>query len=437
MRASFSASVALATLIAMGGCAPDLRGDMDRAGVFSPRSLEAGNDALVSLGQALFFDPELSGNRNTACASCHLPSLHAGDGRHLSIGQTGARLPRQVVEPFNRSFATSLFWDGRLELRDGVIVGPVAFPDGIETLLEAQALLPLLDRDEMRGEQGDVAEDGQTNELAALDDALATEIWAAVLARLLAIEGYRELFVAAYPRVPIESLSIVHVARAIAAFESRLWELSDTPFDRFLGSVSQAPEDEALDETQRKGAELFFGDAGCARCHGGPLLTDGLTHAIGVPQIGPGRDGAGNDEGRFAVTGDPADRFAFRTPSLRNVMVTGPYMHDGAFTRVEDAVRHHLDPRGSLATYNPLVLPDDLRDQVHHDQNEAIAAQIDPEVLPYRTITDEEIWQIVTFLEALTSDTERGVAPEAGVPETVPSGLPVISSLEPEPFTRF
>ncbi|MBN8609441.1 MAG: cytochrome-c peroxidase [Deltaproteobacteria bacterium] len=437
MRASCTASIALAIVISITGCAPDLRGDMARAGVFSPRSLEAGNDALVTLGQALFFDPELSGNRNTACASCHLPSLHAGDGRHLSIGQTGARLPRQVVEPFNRSFATSFFWDARLELVDGEIVGPVAFPDGIETLLEAQALLPLLDRAEMRGDPGDVADDGRANELAALDDARPDDIWAAVLARLLAIEGYRELFVTAYPRVALDALSIVHVARAIAAFESRLWELSDTPFDRFLGSVSQEPETEALDETQRKGAELFFGDAGCARCHSGPLLTDGLTHAIGVPQIGPGRDGAGHDEGRFAITGDPTDRFAFRTPSLRNVGVTAPYMHDGAFARLDDAVRHHLDPRASLLAYDPTLLPDDLRDQVHSELNDEIAAQIDPEVVPYRPLSDEEIWQIVWFLEALTSDTERGVGPEAGVPTSVPSGLPVTSSLEPEPFTRF
>lgn len=422
--------------LGLAGCAQDLRGEIERAGVFSPRRLERGNDALVDLGQALFFDRELSGNRNIACANCHLPSAHAGDGRSLSRGQDGSLLPRNVIEPFNRSFATGMFWDGRLELRDGEIVGPVAFPEGIETLLEAQALLPLLDRHEMRGFDGDVGEGDRENELARFDDDATEAIWSAVLVRLLALEGYRAMFAAAYPLVAEEDLTIVHVARAIAAFESRLWELTDTAFDAFLGSVSNPAEDGALHESQRRGAELFFGAAGCARCHSGPLLSDGAFHAIGVPQIGPGRDGDFLDEGRFEVTGDPADRFAFRTPSLRNVAMTAPYMHDGAYMRLEEVVLHHLDPESFLRAYNGSDLAPDVVATFRPEHTEAIAAAIDPDMRGPRTLSDDDVWALVAFLDALTSETELTVGPGAGVPESVPSGLPVVSSLEPEPTSR-
>ncbi|MBX7195229.1 MAG: c-type cytochrome [Sandaracinaceae bacterium] len=411
--------------VAVTGCAQDLRGELVAAGVFSPRSLEVGKDDLVTLGQMLFFDRELSGSRNIACATCHLPALHAGDARHLSIGQDGARLSRSVIEPFNRSFATSMFWDGRIEERDGEIVAPLPLPEGIETLLEAQALFPLLDRHEMRGMAGDHAEDGRANELAMLDDEASEAIWSAIVARIVAIEGYRALLASAFPGVTIEDITIVHLARAIAAFESHLWELTDTSFDRFLGSVSNPPDEGAMAEPERRGAELFFGDAGCARCHSGPLLSDGAFHAIGVPQIGPGRDALHQDEGRFAVTRDPADRFAFRTPSLRNVSLTAPYMHDGAFVRLEDAVRHHLDPEGSLAAYDGSQLSPDLQGQIHFELSPLIAAAIDPEVRPLRALSDEELWDVVFFLGTLSSQTEQALGPEAGIPRSVPSGLPV------------
>jgi len=133
------------------------------------------------------------------------------------------------------------------------------------------------------------------------------------------------------------------------------WTTTDTAFDSFLrgrpmlDAVTAEPDPEALD-----GADLFFGDAGCADCHSGPLLSDMEFHNIGVPQIGPGKDPAtGLDEGRFLVTGDRADRFAFRTPPLRNVDLTGPYMHDGAFATLEEVIRHHADPEASLRGFAP------------------------------------------------------------------------------------
>jgi cytochrome c peroxidase len=412
-------------LLLLSACGRDLRAEVTAAGVYSPRRVVVGDDALVNLGQALFFDRELSGNRNVACATCHQPALHAIDARHLSIGQDHARLSRTSVEIFNRGGADALFWDGRVQRVGGHIEAPVAIPDGVHTLLEAQALLPLLDRHEMRGMAGDTARDGRPNELAALADDAPDAIWRAIVARLVALEGYRTLLSAAFPDVAIGDITIVHVARAIAAFEERLWELTDTAFDDYLGSVSTPGKDDALDQTARRGAELFFGDANCAHCHGGPLLSDGGYHAIGVPQVGPGRDDQHRDLGRFAVTNAEGDRFAFRTPPLRNVALTAPYMHDGAYDDLAEAVRHHLDPAGALARYDGSRLPTDLAGQVHHELDAEIAAAIDPATTPLRPLSDDEVWAIVAFLQTLSSRTELSLPPNAGVPASVPSGLPI------------
>jgi cytochrome c peroxidase len=393
--------------------------------VYSPVRVGHGMTAEARLGQLLFFDRELSGNRNIACATCHLPEEHAADDRNIAVGQGGAPLFRNTIEPFNRAFADSLFWDGRVELIDGVVHTPVPVPAEADTLLVAQALLPMLDRDEMRGRPGDIAVDGRANELALIDDADVEAIWAAVLARLLDLPGYITAFFEAYPSVAIEELSIVHVARAIVAFEQHLWELTDTPFDRYLGTTGVAGDDVALQGPAYEGAELFFGDAGCSRCHGGPLLSDGGYHNIAVPQIGPGADGTGLDLGRAVVTGRVRDRFAFRTPPLRNVALTAPYMHDGAFFDLASTVRHHLDPAGSLAAYDGAFLPAELAAQVHHEHDSERLAAIDPDLRPLRVLSDRDVDNLVAFLDTLSSSVELGVFPGAGVPPEVPSGLPI------------
>lgn len=393
----------------------DLRVRMRAAGVFSPSRSDSPRAGLIELGQRLFFDRELSGNRNVACASCHLPFHHAGDQQMLGHGQSatglgvnregGPVLPRNTISPFNRSFAESLLWDGRVErLEDGTLRAPVALPSGIETLLEAQALLPLLDRDEMRGNAGDSDVLGAPNELATYPDESSEEVWNAIMMRLMAISEYRERFAEVFPDVPMGQHNIVHVVRAIARFEMHLWELTDTPFDAFLGDEHRAPFDHALTETQWRGAELFFGDAGCDRCHHGPLLSDGAYHNIGVRPLGPGiRDGV--DEGRFLVTGDPADRFAFRTPPLRNVELTAPYMHNGTSPDLQSAIRQHIEVDRTL--------------------DDEIAATLDPNVRPLRPLTEDELFFIEDFLRSLSSSTEHSVFPGAGEPDAVPSGLPI------------
>ncbi|MBX3273238.1 MAG: hypothetical protein KF729_23435 [Sandaracinaceae bacterium] len=428
----------MCALALAAGCGEsDLRARIDAAGVYSPGRNDSVPRARIELGRLLFFDPELSGNRDVACSSCHLPVDHAGDGQPLGRGvggrnagserQGGVELPRHSIAPFNRSYAQSLLWDGRVErLADGSIRAPVPLPSGIATLLEAQALLPLIDRQEMRGEAGDVDVRGEPNELASISDDDPRAVWDAVMRRLMAIEGYRNAFATAFPDVPIGEHGIVHVVRAIALFEMRLWELTDTAFDGFLGSEHRPPSDDALHPLARRGAELFFGDAGCVRCHDGPLLSDDAFHNIGVPPFGPGKAG-GIDEGRFLVTGDPRDRFAFRTPPLRNVALTPPYMHDGVFGTLREAVQHHLDPEATLARRELLV------GGVRVPIDPAVAADIrttlSEDVRPLRSLAPDEVEALSSFLESLSSNTEQfGLPPAAGEPPEVPSGLPVQGS---------
>jgi cytochrome c peroxidase len=239
--------------------------------------------------------------------------------------------------------------------------------------------------------------------------------------RLLAIPEYRQLFQVAYPDVPLEGLGFQHAANALAAFQVEAFTLVNSPWDRYL-----AGDDEALSTQAKQGALLFYGPAGCAACHSGPLLSDQQFHNLGVPQYGPGRDDfAPLDYGRYHATGDPADRFAFRTPPLRNVTLTGPWLHNGAYGDLEDVVRHHLDPAGSLRAYNGRQLPPALQAAMQHSDVtlDNILASLDPRLQQPPTLSNREVRLLLAFLESLTDPTATEL--DALLPNQVPSGLPV------------
>ncbi len=396
--------------------------------------------AKVSLGRVLMFDKELSGNRDTACATCHHPRLLTGDALSLSIGTGGGselgpprtlgegrnRIPRNAPEAFDRGAPEwrTMFWDMRVS-GDAVagFASPAheALPAGLDNVVAAQAMFPVTARDEMRGAVGDRDVFGDENELAAFADSDLAGIWAALMNRLVAIPAYVELFAAAYPGVPSSDLGFQHAADAIAAFEIDAWTLTDSPWDRYL-----AGDGSAISDAAKRGAILFCGKAGCVGCHRGPLLTDQQAHDIGVPQIGPGKGAESpQDFGRGRETGEAADRYAFRTPPLRNVTLTGPWMHDGAYTSLAAAVRHHLDPASSLRTYDPSQLAPDLRDSFQGNEAtiDAILGNLDPLVATPLSLGDGEVNDILTFLEALTDPAAADL--NRDVPDSVPSGLPV------------
>ncbi|MGA1606395.1 MAG: cytochrome-c peroxidase [Planctomycetota bacterium] len=235
------------------------------------------HQARVDLGQTLFFDARLSGPGQMACASCHEAELGWGDGRATSFGHGFQPLARNAPSILNAVFGTSFFWDGRSET------------------LEDQALAVFENQDEMH---------------ASVDHVVAT---------VSSSRGYRARFAAAFGD---DEPTIERVLQAIAAFERTVVSDGSAAFDRFLAGDS-----EALDDAAVRGLHLFRTKARCANCHHGPLLTDGGFHDLGLSYYGRKFE----DLGRYRVTGDPADVGRFKTPSLRNVARTAPYMHNGLF----------------------------------------------------------------------------------------------------------
>ena len=416
-----------------------LRGLLDEAAVPPLDLVPAPAPALVALGRALMFDRVLSGNRDVSCATCHHPGRNTGDALPLSIGTagTGAGSARQIGPGrafvarnspalFNLGDArfTALFWDGRVEQDGaGLLHTPagVMLPAGVDGPLAAQAMFPVQDRTEMRGDAGDVDVFGAANELALIADGDAPAIWAALMERLLAIPAYVTLFASAFPGVPVDSLKFLHAANAIAAFETATWGSNASPFDRYL-----AGDDDAMPLAARRGGLLFYGRAKCAGCHLGNLLTDQSFANIGVPQVGPGKAAEPpRDLGRGEVTGAPVDRYRFRTLSLRNTAITGPWMHDGAYATLEAAVRHYLDVPAALLNYDSSQLPPAFQGLVVADpaMHTEMLASLDPRLPPLLDLSDAEVADLLAFLNALTDPAV--VQRLSDVPASVPSGLPV------------
>lgn len=221
----------------------------------------------VTLGKLLFFDPRLSGDNKMSCATCHRPERAFGDGLPQARGAAGTTLKRKTPSLLNVGFYSTLHWDGRTKS------------------LEEQALVPIQAADEMNQ---------NLNQLEK---------------KLNAVPGYVKQFQTVFGT----KVTRGGIAKALSAFQRTL-VTGPSPYDRYLGGKKDAMSDDA-----KRGMELFFGDAGCARCHSGPLLTDEKFYRL---------DFSG-DKGRGLVTGKTEDNYKFRTPSLRNVARTGPYMHDG------------------------------------------------------------------------------------------------------------
>jgi cytochrome c peroxidase len=400
----------------------------------TPLSVPAQNPAQVTLGQALMFDKILSGNKNISCATCHHPVNHTGDGLPLSIGQgstglapvrtpgPGAIIPRHAPDLFNRGANQwqFLFWDGRVAARLGGGFNTPAgasLPAGVTSVLAAQAMFPVESRTEMRGQAGDPG-----NELAAIGDGQFTAVWDALMARLRAIPKYDTLFRAAYGK-SVDSVGFEVAANAIAAFTASAYARYNTPFDQYL-----AGDRSALTDQQKRGALLFFGKANCGKCHLGPLLTDQKFHNIAVPQFGPARGplaGQGLDVGLEETTGQIGDRFKFRTPPLRNVALSAPYFHNGAFGTLLAAVKHYVNVTRSLQTYDKTQLPGYLQASVITDATRLnqILATLDPIVADTLTIQDAQVTEIVAFLQSLTDPSAQDLT--SVVPDSVPSGLQV------------
>jgi len=292
--------------------------------------------AKVSLGRELFFDPVLSADRSLACASCHRPSLAFSDGRRVSVGVGGREGTRNTPAIVNRTYGRAFFWDGRI------------------ATLETQVLQPIVHPKEMGAELPTIVD------------------------RLRSDSGYARRFIAVFGRSPdTEGLS-----QALSSYVRTLTS-GDSRYDRFAAGDATA-----LTPQEQQGLQVFRGHGRCTVCHLGSNLTDEQFHNTGVAWR-PDGDSTGaaplaepRDPGRFAITGAPADLGAFKTPTLREVAGTAPYMHDGSLATLEDVVDFYSD--GGQA--NP---------------------SLDGRIQPLH-LTAEEKAALVAFLRALSGEITEG-----------------------------
>ena len=364
------------------------------------------NTAAVQLGRLLFWDPILSGNKDTACATCHHPDFAYADGRDLSRGTGSIGLgPKRVdvskgqIPVVKRNSPTILNVafngvddddedddDNRRGRRrfDGTpqTVNQARAPmfwDSRVRSLETQALEPIKALEEMRGHAYPEAE--------AVDT---------VVARITKVPEYVALFQEAFG--PGTTVDGPRIGDAIAAFERSLVAMN-SPFDRF-----RAGDFDALTAQQQRGLETFD-EVGCDRCHVGPMFSDFDHHAEGVPE-----------HPLLAQPDSGAGRFRFRTPSLRNVALTAPYMHNGMLATLQDVLRFYDNGRSE----NPNVSNEQDRDRGRdRGRNDNAVARVSGQFRRVDDMSEGEMADIVAFLNALTDTTF-----DRTIPARVPSGLP-------------
>lgn len=277
-----------------------------------PTAARQAEDDQIRLGRMLFFDKRLSRQHDMSCATCHDPALGFADGRPLAKGFAGKTLGRHTPTVLNAVFNGAQFWDGRA------------------ATLEEQATGPIMAAGEMN--------------MPTAEE---------VATRVAAVPEYRDLFAKVYGREP--SLKLVGVA--IAAFEATL-TTPDSPFDRYARGDKRA-----LTLQEKRGLALLVGKASCTQCHRGMNFSDDRYYSLGAM---PGSETRPQDPGRYQVTKNTEDLGAFKTPTLRNVSHTGPYMHDGSLATLEEVVAYY-NRGGGKGTKSNLLFELHLTDAEQRD----------------------------------------------------------------------
>ena len=386
---------------------------------------------MVKLGQMFFYDRVLSGTYRVSCATCHNPDRAGSNGfrtdakpeeegddlaiNGLPLYEALKPSAKHAPALFNlgaKQF-TAMFGDGRVaQLPDGSFLSPAGseLPDGLNDVLAAQALFPAATGDELVG-----TVDNAVKDVAHLGN---RAVWDALADRIKILPEYWPFIKPAYPELQsIDELDIVHIANAISAFVAAEWRSDNSPFDRYLKG-----DQSALSQQQLRGLGLFYGKAGCAQCHSGKFQTDQNFHVVATPlwrfdiDFLEGETDLHMD--RFELTGDDADRYRRRTPSLRNVEWSPPYGHAGSYETLEQMVRAHLDPVESLRRF--------VSDKLDgNDTPSAIAKTVNElaerNELKKAELKAQEIADLLAFLRSLS---EPGVlAGKLGRPVEVPSSL--------------
>lgn len=375
-------------------------------------------DALYNAGQALFGSTRLSGAGTVSCSSCHATNnagVETTLALHASLRGGGATIHRNAPDLVNKLLGNPrfMFWDGRVAVKDGGgFISPAGdkLPSGLDSILAVQALFPLLAREEMLGfapgGNGGVSENAVAGLVADPVEANPAPVWSAIMDRIKADTTLFPLLKLAYPNVAEADLGIQHIANALAAFQTRRWNgvQATANFHGYLAGTAD------MTDAAKRGGILFFDKAGCYRCHNGPKFTDSKFHNLAVPQIGPGfGSGASetpkSDKGRYEVTGQNADLYAFLTPSLWEVKVTPPYFHNGVYATLDQVIRHHLSAAADAQAFRCASAPAGV---LCRDSTNAAAlyadmiARLAPEMQTPITLSDAEIADLITFLNQLT-----------------------------------
>ncbi|MBD1431961.1 cytochrome-c peroxidase [Sphingobacterium sp. DN00404] len=294
----------------------------------------------AALGKMLFFDPRLSASKQIACASCHDPQLGWGDGKSLSHGHDRKVGKRNAMSLYNMGYFTSFFWDGRAKS------------------LEEQVDFPLIDSVEMNN---------------PLD---------IVVQHISEIAGYAPYFEAAFGD---GTVNLERIQYAIATFERGIKSLPSR-FDRFVKG-----DEKALSDQEIWGMHLFRTKARCINCHNTPLFSDNLFHNDGQALYGSRQE----DLGHYHISGKQIDVGAFRTPSLRNITLTGPWMHHGNFPTLFDVVVYY-----NLGNPAPIQ---------RHVQIDSTKVPIPSPLLRKLELSDDEVHAIISFLGAISSGVQARV----------------------------
>ncbi|MEE9494263.1 MAG: cytochrome c peroxidase [Gammaproteobacteria bacterium] len=399
------------------------------------RSLPSINDPKAQLGKKLFYTKGLGGESDSACVTCHHPSLGGGDNLSLSIGvgaetpdllgpgrfhditaanyDGGPTVPRNAPTTFNIAlWDQALFHDGRVEslgrtagangddglgIRTPDSAFDTADPNSGTTLAAAQSRFPVTSPEEMRGF---IYEAGNSNDVLrnSLD------------AKMAAFGSWDAEFTAAFGDATI---NYGRIAEAIGEYE-RSQVFVNSPWKEFVGG-----DNNAISESAKRGAVKFFtsiqnGGANCVSCHAGDFFTDEQYHVLATPQIGRGKgDNNGtlsnDDFGRFRESSVAIDKYRFRTPTLLNVEVTGPWGHAGAYTTLEGMVRHMLNPAQAISNYDFSQLEQTIQatnmltnTQFALEQLEANRINHVSGVHQEVTYVENDVTDLVEFLKTLT-----------------------------------
>jgi len=396
------------------------------------------DNQLADLGRLAFHDSLLGLNNDNSCSGCHSAPNGFGDSQSIAIGiennnvvgpdRAGPRNQRRAPMLLNNVFYRSLMWNSRFAAISG---DPFDNADGFQFpspesfnlsylphLLTAQAFIPVTENVEMAGFNVPDTHDGVRD---------------VVVQRLNASTQYRKLFAKIFPGVKSGGpITYEMLARAIAEFEFTL-VFADAPLDKFARGQKNAMTDD-----EKRGALLFFGSTNCVSCHtvsgqSNEMFSDFEMHVAGVPQINPAvgnvvfdGPGANEDFGLEQITGNANDRYAFRTAPLRNLALQTAFFHNGSFTRLEDAVRYHLNAIGSAASYNPVAAGLDADLQGPQGPIAPVLARIDPALTTPITLSTEEFEQLIAFLRTGLLDPKANAHDlRKLIPAQLPSGRPL------------